>query len=172
MSLLGQDEILNLIKGGKIIIDPFDEAQVGPGSIDLHLGNLFRVFKPIHTVFLVNDDADYTEITEEICLKDNQDFVIMPGELVHGITKEKITLPTNIAGFIEGRSRFARVGLLTHLSSGFIHPGTSNKTVLEMANISPMPLAVRPGTKICQVVLIEVKGHGSYTGKFAGQVKP
>jgi dCTP deaminase len=172
MVILAKDEILRLIHKGNIKIKPFTPSQVGAGSIDLHLGNTFRVFKKIHGTFHVKDNADHKKITRVIKVKDGKYFQIMPGEMVHGITKETISLPNNIAGWIEGRSRFARVGLLTHLSSGYIHPGTTNKTVLEIANLSPIPLAVYPGTRICQIVLEEVKGKSIYRGKFHKQTQP
>ena len=172
MTVLAKDEILKLIKAGKLKIKPFDPKQVGPGSIDLHLGNTFRVFKKTHGIFHVTDNVDHERITETVHVKNGDYFLIMPGELIHGITKETIYLPDNLSGRIEGRSRFARVGLLTHLSSGFIHPGTTNKTVLEIANISPVPLAIYPGTRICQIVLEEVRGRTKYRGKFHLQDKP
>jgi dCTP deaminase len=105
-------------------------------------------------------------------VKNGGHILIMPGELIHGITREKVTLPPNLAALIEGRSSLARVGLLTHLSSGFVHPGSSNHTVLEIANISPMPLAIQPGTKICQLILTEVIGEAKYSGRFANQLRP
>jgi|SRR5579884_475762 dCTP deaminase len=172
MAILSKPEILKLLKAGKLKVEPFRRAQVGEGSIDLHLGSEFRVFKKAHDVFHVVDNVDFTKITELVHVRQNQHLLVMPGELVHGITQERVTLPKNVAAFIEGRSSLARVGLLTHLSSGFIHPGTSNRTVLEIANISPVPLAIRPGTKICQIVLIEVKGEGKYMGRFATQLFP
>ncbi len=172
MVILARDEILKLIKKGEIKIKPFKASQVGPGSIDLHLGNAFRVFKKVHGTFHVKDNVDYRKITKIVKVKNGKHFLIMPGELVHGVTKELLSLPDNIAGWIEGRSRFARIGLLIHLSAGFIHPGTSNRTVLEIANISPMPLALYPGTKVCQIVLEEVKGRAVYRGKFHLQKEP
>jgi len=172
MGILARDEILKLIKQGKIKINPFKKSQVGAGSIDLHLGNTFRVFKKIHGTFHVKDNEDHRKITKVVKVKGGKYFLIMPGEMVHGITREVVSLPNNLAGWIEGRSRFARIGLLTHLSSGCIHPRTTNKTVLEIANLSSIPLAVYPGTKICQVVLEEVKGKAIYRGKFHKQTQP
>ena len=172
MAILARDEILKLIRQGKIKISPFKKSQVGAGSIDLHLGNTFRVFKKVHGTFHVKGIMDYKKITKVVKVKDGKHFLIMPRELVHGITKETISLPNSIAGWIEGRSSLARVGLLTHLSSGYIHPGTSNKTVLEIANISPIPLAIYPGTRVCQIVLEEVKGNAAYRGKFHRQIAP
>ena len=172
MTVLAKSEILKLIKDGKIKIKPFDKRQVGPGSIDLHLGNVFRIFKKTNGVFHVKDDVDHKKITEVVSVKNGNYFLIKPGQLIHGITKEKISLPDNICGRIEGRSRFARVGLMIDLTSGFVHPGTTNKTVLEIVNMSPIPLAIYPGTKICQIVLEEVKGKGKYRGRFHLQKGP
>jgi dCTP deaminase len=172
MALLSGEKILELIKSGQVKIEPFRKGQIGAGSIDLHLGNAFRVFKKVHDVYRVTDRVDYTKLTEIVRVKNGTHILIMPGELIHGITKEKVTLPPNLAALIEGRSSLARIGLLTHLSSGFIHPGSSNRTVLEIANISPVPLAIKPGTKICQLILIEVSGKGKYSGRFANQLTP
>ena len=172
MALLSGERILELVESGKVKIEPFMKEQVGAGSIDLHLGDEFRVFKKVHDVFQVTDQVDYTKITEIVKVKSGGRILIMPGELIHGITKEKVTLPRNLAALIEGRSSLARVGLLTHLSSGFVHPGSSNRTVLEIANISPMPLAIQPGTKICQLILVEVRGEAKYKGRFAKQLRP
>jgi dCTP deaminase len=172
MAVLARAKILQLIESGALKIEPFDEKQVGAGSVDLHLGTEFRVFKKANDVFRVTDDADYMEVTEVVRVNRHGQILMMPGELIHGITQEVITLPSNLAAFIEGRSSLARVGLLTHLSSGFVHPGTSNRTVLEIANLSPIPLAIVPGIKICQLILIEVRGSGKYAGRFAHQMRP
>ncbi|MGA2199910.1 MAG: dCTP deaminase [Nitrososphaerales archaeon] len=172
MSVLARSELMRLIEAGKLKVEPFRDAQVGAGSIDLHLGSDFRVFRKARGVFQVTDDSSYAEITEAVRVEDGGHLLVMPGQLVHGITKERVTLPENVAAFIEGRSSLARIGLLTHLSSGFIHPGTSNRTVLEIANISPIRLAITPGMKICQLVLLSVKGSGRYAGRFAHQSMP
>jgi len=111
-------------------------------------------------------------LTEEITTKKGENFLIQPGELVHAVTIEKVSLPSNISARIDGRSRFARLGLLTHVSSGFMQPGTSGKIVLEMANLSPIALAIKPNTKICQIVFEELKGSAKYSGKFKDQSRP
>lgn len=172
MAVLTKSKILGLLRSGKLKIMPFDEKQVGAGSIDLHLGNTFRVFRDLHTIFSINDEADYRKITRVIKVLDGRKLIISSGQLIHGITVENISLPKGISGRIEGRSRFARVGLLTHLSSGFVQPATHGKIVLEIANLSPLRLAIYPGTTICQLILEETKGNGEYSGRFYEQNEP
>ena len=172
MTVLARTEILKLVKSGKLKIKPFNERQVGPASIDMRLDNVFRVFNKTHKIFMVRDKVDHKKLTKIVKVGKGGYFLIMPGELIHGITKEEIELPENICARIEGRSSLARIGLLVHLSSGFIHPGTKNKTVLEIVNISHIPLAIYPGIRICQIILEDVKGKGVYRGKFHLQKEP
>lgn len=172
MTVLSRGEILKLIKKGTLKIEPFEKSNVGPASIDLRIGNVFRVFKRANQPFSVMENSDYYKITELIKLNKSSSLLILPGELVHGITMEKITLPDFLCARIEGRSRFARMGLLIHLSSGFIQPGSDNRVVLEIVNMSPIPLTLTPGTKICQVIFEEVKGKAKYSGKFQYQMEP
>lgn len=133
---------------------------------------MFRVFKKVRKVFHVKEEISYEEITEVVEVRDGDHILLMPGELVHGITRERIRLSENLAGRIEGRSRFARIGLMTHVTAGFVQPGCDNRQVLEISNMSPMPVALYPSTRICQIVLEEVKGEAKYTGRFRDQVTP
>jgi dCTP deaminase len=172
MTVLSKGEIIKYIAQGKLEITPFDKNQVGPASIDLTLGNKFRVFKKVREVFHVTEEINYEKITDVIEIRDGEHLLLMPGELVHGITKEKLNLPDNLAGRIEGRSRYARIGLMTHVTAGLVQPGCNNKQVLEISNMSPMPIALHPGTKICQIILEEIKGEANYKGKFKNQTGP
>jgi dCTP deaminase len=170
MCVLTREEILREIRAGRIKIEPFEENQVGPGSIDLTLDNKFRIYKEIQDVFYVREDSDPNELTRTIEVRDA--ILLKPSQTIHGITKEKITLPSNICGWIEGRSRFARLGLLVHITSGFVQPGVSNRQVLEIGNVSPVPLKIKPGIRICQLVLERTEGKAVYKGKFLSQEEP
>ncbi|MGV8086160.1 MAG: dCTP deaminase [Candidatus Woesearchaeota archaeon] len=165
--ILTQEKILKLIKNKKVIITPFDPKCIGPASIDLTLDNKIRIFKKDNHILEVKDDLDYKKVTELIDISEG--YVLNPGELVLGITREKITLPENIAAWINSRSRFARVGLMSHITAPFISPGVSNKQVLEIYNAGQEKLKLMPGTKICQIVLQECSGKAKYAGKFQNQ---
>ena len=172
MSVLIGKEIGKALKNKSINIEPLEKSQIGPGSIDLTLGNDFRIFKKRSKIYHIKNDSRFQDMTENVHVKDGDYIIIKPGEMILGITKEKITLADNISGRLEGRSRFARVGLMVHMTAGLIQPGCDNKQVLEISNMSPMPLALYPGTKICQIVLEEVLGEAEYTGRFRDQTIP
>lgn len=169
--VLTRDVILAEIKKGNIAISPFGESALGPASYDLTLGDTLRIFVERPKPYIVHDEVDFTQITKLIRLTD-AGYTLKPSEAILGITREKITLAPRIAGWLEGRSRFARIGLMVHISSPFMQPGISNRQVLEIANLSPTPLTILPGIKICQFVFERCEGEATYRGKFEKQDSP
>ena len=165
--ILTRDVILQEIARGRIVIDPLLPEQIGPASIDLHLGDEIRVMEGGPDVIDVTEDADYRTFTE--VRKLDSPYLLKPGEIIHGITREHIHLPGDIGGWLEGRSRFARLGLMIHVTSGFVAPGVDNRQVLEMANVAGRPLAIHAGTRLCQLVLQRAEGSVIYQGRFANQ---
>jgi dCTP deaminase len=169
MSVLGRQAILEAIDQGQITIKPFTPELVGPASLDLTLASTFRVFRKVHQVVEVHEQTDTREFTDKIAIPNGQHILIMPGETVLGITRERLRLGPGLCGWLEGRSRFARLGLMVHISAPFMGPGIDSQQVLEMSNFGPAPLAVAPGLAVCQFVFQKLEGSEHYEGRFAGQ---
>ena len=167
--ILTRDAIRREIDAGRVVIDPFALDQIGPASIDLHLGDEIRVMHEGRDPVPVTDDVDYRTFTEVQRL--DVPYALTPGETIHGITRERIRLPPDVGGWLEGRSRYARLGLMIHVTSGFVAPGVNNRQVLEMSNVAGRPLAIRAGTRLCQIVLQRAEGEAVYRGRFATQLK-
>ena len=72
MSILIGAEIEKALKNGSIRIEPLDRSQVGPGSIDLTLGNDFRVFKKKSKVYHVKNDSRFEDITRSVHVEDGK----------------------------------------------------------------------------------------------------
>ena len=169
---LGREEILRLVREGKIVIDPFDPSAVGPASVDLSLGNVFRVFRGGGTVDVFDDSFDPAPYGEIVEIPDSSTIALEPGAFVLGITRERIALPENIMGFLSGRSRFARIGLMVHVSSSIVHPGSDNRQVLEIVNVGPYTIRLRPGVRICQIAFSYVEGGEPLRDRYARQRSP
>jgi len=172
MAILTRDEIIRRVRAGEIGIDPFDERFVGPASVDLHLASQFRVFKRVRDIFHVTEEAAYEDVSEIVDVADGDYFVLMPGETCHGLTRERIRLPDDLCGWLQGRSRFARLGLMVHITAAFIQPGIDNHQALEINNAGPMPLALRPGTRLCQFMFETCVGSARYEGRYRVQDAP
>jgi len=167
MAVLTRDAILRELDRGRLVIDPIEPEQVGPASIDLTLGDEIRVIEPGASPIEIRDETDYRNHTTVRQL--DGPFVLESGATIHGITRERIRLPPDLVGFLEGRSRFARLGLMIHVTSALVQPGVDNRQVLEMGNVSGHPLVIHAGVRICQLVLMRTEGEATYTGRFAQQ---
>jgi len=167
MAVLTRDALHREIEAGRLVIDPFSPDQVGPASVDLTLGDEIRVIEPGGQVIDIREDSDYRQHTRVRSLE--EPFVLVPGATIHGITRERVRLPPDLCGFLEGRSRFARLGLMIHVTSALVQPGVDNHQVLEMGNIAGHPLRIHAGTRVCQLVLMRTEGEAVYRGRFQDQ---
>ncbi|MFH1056894.1 MAG: dCTP deaminase [Candidatus Micrarchaeota archaeon] len=168
--ILSKKEILEEIQKGELKIIPFSDKHVGECSVDLTLGNEFLVLKRQKRPIEAGEGAFLNEgSSEKKVLKNSEGFVLKPKQMVLGITKERLKMPLNLCGWIQGRSRFARIGLLVHVSSSLIQPGVDNKQVLEIVNLSPTNIILTPGLRICQVVFEQLSSPQKHSGVFAKQ---
>lgn len=163
--ILAKPEILRQIREGRIEIEPYDEAAVGPASIDLTLDDKLRVFDTDQHI--TRADIDYKTLARLTDITDG--YLLAPGELVLGITKERITLPEDIVGWLNSRSRFARIGLMSHIAAPFLAPGISNRQILEIFNAGRNKIKLIPGMRICHLVLQECRGAARYEGAWKDQ---
>ncbi|WP_111980052.1 dCTP deaminase [Algibacillus agarilyticus] len=149
-------DIIKHIEAGKISITPTPVDDMISGlTVDLRLGNKFRVFQD-HVAPYVDLSGPKEEVTkslesimsDEIVIADDQSFFLHPGELALGVTYESVTLPSDIVGWLDGRSSLARLGLMVHVTAHRIDPGWSGNIVLEFFNSGKLPLALKPKMKI------------------------
>lgn len=153
---LSDKDIEQSINDGKINIVPTpDSSMISGVSVDIRLGNEFRVFKE-HTAPYIDLSGPKDEMqkamnsvmSDEITIADGEAFFLHPGELALAVTYESVTLPDDIVGWLDGRSSLARLGLMVHATAHRIDPGWSGQIVLEFYNSGKLPLALRPKMKI------------------------
>jgi dCTP deaminase len=176
-SVLSDATIRELIESGRIVIDPWDPSMVQPASVDIRLGNSFRVFHNhrIQSIDLADPPRDLTEHVE---VEEGGQFVIHPGEFVLGRTHELVELPDDIVSRIEGKSSIGRLGLVVHATAGFVDPGFRGTLTLEIANFNSVPIVLRPGLPICQLSFMALDraaerpyGHPELGSHYHGQTE-
>jgi dCTP deaminase len=101
-------------------------------------------------------------------LRKGEALCIYQGQFILGETMERLKLPGDLMGSVNGRTRFARAGLNVHTTAPSLNPLTNNRTALEISDEGEQPLVLIPGTKICQVSFIRCWGtvdenKGDYT---------
>ena len=172
--ILTRNEILKAVQTGDIVIDPFEESALDAASYDMTLYHQIRVFieglNEIDLIEMAQDAGTLLNITRIIDVPAESYYLLKPGELVLGMTLEKLTLPSNIAGSLEGRSRFARMGLMVHVTASFLQPGINNtRQVFEIFNASRNAIKLRSGVRIAQVIFERCEGNAIYAGGYANQ---
>ncbi|WP_462315287.1 dCTP deaminase [Methanobrevibacter sp.] len=181
MAILSDKTIKEYLKEGKIGFDPLtDEKQIQPSSIDMRLGDEFKVFKVIRKPYIDPDDEeDLASYMESTIVPEGEAFIIHPNEFALATTLEYVKLPDDIVARVEGRSSMGRLGVTMHVTAGFIDPGFEGRITLEISNIGSMPVALYPGQRVCQIVFETMTtpselpyGHPERNSKYMGQTRP
>jgi dCTP deaminase len=150
VSVLSDGTITRLVEEGRIGIDPWDPGLVQPASVDLRLGDSFRVFHN-HRATAIDLRRPPENLTEEVIVPEGESFAIHPGEFCLGRTLEWVELPDDIVARIEGKSSLGRLGLIVHATAGFCDPGWKGTLTLELNNLTRVPIILHPGLEIAQL---------------------
>ena len=166
--------IEELLEEGELIIDPRGEDAIQPAGIDLRLGREFYAPCPLRTIAPHRLTGREFELIEDP-LDQHGELLLRPGAFILGTTMERVTLPPDIQGRLDLRSTYARCGVFMHLAagniepgfSGNIEPGFSGHITLEIANISGVPVSLKPGERVVQLVLsrLNARPRKSYAEK-------
>lgn len=153
--ILSDKDIKTKLENKQIVVDPMPDLAeaLGTVSIDLRLGNEFRVYRTTSRPYIdINDPKTSDGLTETITKDDTEAFVIHPREFVLGSTLERIELPADLAGRLEGKSSLGRLGIVIHSTAGKVDPGFKGNLVLEITNIGTLPIMLYPGMRVCQLL--------------------
>jgi dCTP deaminase len=176
--LLSDRDLVAEIKSGQLQLDPFEPSLVQPSSIDVRLDRLFRVFNN-HLYTHIDPAERQDDLTALVEVAEGESFVLHPGEFVLASTLEVVTLGTQLAARLEGKSSLGRLGLLTHSTAGFVDPGFSGHVTLELSNVATLPIRLWPGMKIGQLCVLRLSspaehpyGSSVYGSRYQGQRGP
>lgn len=159
--ILSDKDIKKYIKEGKIKIKPkpnFKE-QLGPCSLDLRLGNVFKVFKLSQYPYIdLKRPINFEGIMEEIKIKDGAPFILQPKDFVLATTEEEFSLSDDIMARLDGRSSLGRLGVVIHITAARFDPGWQGKAVMELGNLGIMPVVLYAGMRICALTFETLSG--------------
>jgi dCTP deaminase len=180
--ILSDRDIKKAITDGRIQIYPAPnfEEQLGPCSLDMHLGNVFKVFKPSQYPYLdLKRPVNVEDVMEEIVTGENESpFILQPKDFVLAVTKESFTLPADLMGRLDGRSSLGRLGVVVHSTAARFDPGWSGKAVMELGNLGIMPVVLYTGMRVCALTFETLSSPAqelystSTKRKYAQQEKP
>jgi dCTP deaminase len=175
--ILSDRSIREAIDSGRLGIEPFDPALIQPASIDVRLDNKFLVFRNTKRAFIdVKQPAD--DLMELLEVGADEPMFLHPKEFVLGSTIEKVRIPDDLVGRLEGRSSLGRLGVVIHSTAGFLDPAFEGHVTLEISNLANLPIALYPRMRIGQISFVQMttpadRPYGPARGsKYSGQQLP
>ena len=165
--LLSDRDINALISSEELRIIPLIDAvrQVRGSVVDVRLGHNFEIFysnvprviDPLQNV-ISGEEHDSMEMDVDFL----EGMEVGPGQFILAHTLEYLKLPPNVAGQIEGRSSFARLGLQVHMTANLVEAGFDGCLTLEIANSGPSTIKLYPGMRIAQLRFFRLASTPQY----------
>lgn len=164
--IISDTSLRQFIADGTIGVEPLEDYQIQPASVDLRLGNHFLVIDEQATEIISMDNPiHYREINRD-------EIIIAPKSFVLATTMEYLKLPHDMTAFVEGRSSIGRMGLFIQ-NAGWVDPGFEGEITLEIFNANSLPIKLTSGRRICQIVFAKMDQAtlNPYKGKYQSQRK-
>lgn len=142
------------LENALIVDPPVPDRAFQPASLELTLDSyvLVEESRQVQTTsgWILNK-IDFYEMTipEEGVLLGSDAFVLAS-------TVEEVHIPRDLVAQVNGKSSYARRGLVVHQTAGFIDPGFRGQITLEFSNASRNPIRLLPGMPICQLVFFQM----------------
>lgn len=157
---LSDIDIKKALATGAVTIEPFDEKHLQLASYDVTLGNEFEVVDR-HNLEASDPANKIFPQTRKITIGDGEMFVLHPGENVLGKQKEFIGVDLEHLILLSGKSSLARVGLVVHNTAMLFNPGHKFYPTFELVNSSNVPIILRPGMEIAQLIFAKLSSPAS-----------
>ncbi len=162
--ILSDKTIMKMLKDNTLGIEPLEQAQIQPASVDIRLGDTFSIVEDSPTgIITLESEIKYKTIKTDT-------YILLPGQFVLATTMEYISLPDDLTAFVEGRSSLGRMGLFIQ-NAGWVDPGFKGEITLELFNANRCAIELKAGRRVGQLVFAQMDAPAlnPYNGKYQGQ---
>ena len=162
--ILSDKTLMKMLGEKTLIVEPIEEGQIQPASIDIRLGNTFSIVEDTSTgIINLENEIKYKTITTD-------SYILLPNQFVLATTMEYFDLPDDLTAFVEGRSSLGRMGLFIQ-NAGWVDPGFKGEITLELYNANRCAIELKAGRRVGQLVFAKMDetALNPYNGKYQGQ---
>jgi dCTP deaminase len=159
--LLSDKDIRWEMRHNDLLIEPLQDHQYQPASVDLRLGSSLR--KLGKEPFKITRDG----------------YILRPRQFILGDTLEYMQIPWHLAALFAGKSSLGRIGLQAHCTAGFVDPGFRGTLTVELSNLSNQIIHLHAGQPIGQLCLMRLSspaerpyGHPELGSHYMSQSGP
>ncbi len=151
--MLSDRDLCEAQESGDLLVTPWQDRYLQPASIDLTLDHSFLVpWRPygndqpsVDLLEVARTNFRHREVSDA-----ESYFELGPQEFVLGSTIEHVAVSNKLCGFVSGKSSLARQGLIVE-AAGLVDPGFNGTLTLEIFNMSPWTVRLRPGMRVAQL---------------------
>ncbi|MBT3704393.1 dCTP deaminase [Candidatus Peregrinibacteria bacterium] len=164
--ILSDSTLKEMIASGELVVEPLADHSIQPASIDCRLGTHYLIVDDnTSDILTLDSEPKYREI-------EGDEITIPPHSFLLATTMEYVKLPDNLTGFVEGRSSIGRMGLFIQ-NAGWVDPGFEGRITLELYNANSLPIKLKAGRRVCQLVFCKMDRSADkpYAGKYQRQAK-
>ena len=165
---LSDTDIKKGIKDGSIVIRPFGLKKLQSVSYDVTLGNEFEVTNR-HATSIIDPANKIYPQTRTVKVKNGEAFILHPGESVLGKQREFVGVDRNHLILLSGKSSLARAGLVVHNTAMLFNPCHYFYPTFELVNTNNVPIILRPGMTIAQLLFARLTSPAGRTYKETGR---
>ena len=165
--LLSDKRIIEEREKGNIVIEPFDQRQLGTNSYDVRLGEWY--FEPNRNMVMVDftSPEDTAQFWGEPLRAVNGRIQIKPGDTILAHTKEVVGGRNGFTTSMRARSSIGRSCLSVCKCAGVGDVGFIAHWTMEVTNHSHAIVTLPVGLRIAQILFYEVgetieEYHGKY----------
>ncbi len=164
--ILSDFDLMNYIRSGRLVIDPFTPLIVRENGIDLRLGGEIARLRKTGEVLDTGDES--LDLSAYYVIEAGDEFVIEPHEKLLLTTYERVKLPSDVMAFVELRSSFARLGL--SMPPTIIDAGFDGNITLEVEG-SSFPIKLHKGQRFAHIIFAKTLNpvERPYQGRYQGQ---
>lgn len=151
-----------------LIEQPITREQLQPNSVDLTLGDTYKIIKPnsyepdvgrLGNHLYAKGIKEFIDVHKEIqydegTFKDS--IIIEPGKFMLLASREILNIPNGVLSFVQGRSSIARIGIQTE-QAGLIDAGFRGTITFEVFNESEYPVILYKGMRVAQVYFFKAQ---------------
>lgn len=162
--ILSDKELRAMLESKILSIEPIKPLQIQPASVDIRLGNRFRIVDDkSEGIVHLDKKVEYKEIVADR-------YLLLPGQFVLATTMEYVKLPNDLTAFVEGRSSMGRLGLFIQ-NAGWVDPGFEGEITLELFNANRCAIELQVGHRVGQLVFAKMgeSAQFPYSGKYQFQ---
>jgi dCTP deaminase len=170
MGILSRQAIRSRLHSGELKIEPPPrDEDYDSDAVDVHLGDHVYewVTPPIGSTLSISlwkkppNDFRYKAFADHYLREvppDNAGIVTLrPHTFYLADLQQHTSLPHDVAMHVQGKSSLARLGMLVHLTAPHAHAGWVGRLALEIYNLGPFNIEMKPGMTIGQLTFWKVE---------------